>query len=217
MLGFDPSALVSHRVDANTGTAWLWPVRDKTCWRFMTVLAPDLPHRIAKFVQRRGTVIQAGGNCGVYVAQYATLFETVYTFEPDPINFHCLQQNVRDQHVHKIQACLGEAAGQAGMNTEGKNAGGYHINSNSGPLEMLTIDSLKLDNCNLIHLDIEGYELPALQGSVETIKIHHPVIALEYKDNQAKRYNYSLDQLEAFLHAMDYKFVSQVQDDRVYI
>ncbi len=181
------------------------------------MLAPDLPHRVAKFVQRRGTVIQAGGNCGVYVEQYADLFETVYTFEPDPINFHCLQQNVQHKHVHKVQACLGESSGHAGMYSEGKNAGGYYVNSSHGPLEMRTVDSLELDYCDLIHLDIEGYELPALRGSVETIKRHHPVIALEYKDNQAQRYNYSLDQLERFLSDMDYKFVSQEQDDRVYI
>ena len=217
MLDFDKSNLVSHRVDTNTGTTWLWPVRDKTCWRFMTVLAPDLPHRIAKFVSHRVTMIQAGGNCGVYVKQYAELFETVYTFEPDPTNFHCLQQNVQDAHVHKVQACLGESPGHVGLYTQGKNAGGYYINSSHGPLEMRTVDSLQLDSCNLIHLDIEGYELPALRGSVETIKRHHPVIALEYKDNQAQRYNYSLYQLEEFLSAMDYKFISQEQDDRVYI
>ena len=214
----DPIAsnFVSTRVDPH-GANWMWPVRDKTCWRFMTVLAPDLPRRIAQFVPRRGVVVQAGGNCGVYVKQYAAIFETVYTFEPDPINFYCLQQNVPDTHVHKTQACLGEAAGHAGINTEGKNAGGYYVNSSHGPLEMRTIDSLELCSCDLIHLDIEGYELPALRGSVATIKRHHPVIALEYRENQAQRYNYSLVQLEDLLHSMDYKFISQQQDDRVYI
>ena len=49
---------------------------------------------------------------------------------------------------------------------------------------MTTIDSLDLSECNLIWLDIEGYEVNALKGGERTIDLFHPVIIIEEKGNE---------------------------------
>jgi hypothetical protein len=33
----------------------------------------------------------------------------------------------------------------------------YTVNENPGEVKMITIDSLGLDKCDLIHFDLEGY------------------------------------------------------------
>jgi hypothetical protein len=44
---------------------------------------------------------------------------------------------------------------------------------------MYRIDDLNLPSCDLIHLDVEGYEAAALQGAIETIKKFKPVVIIE--------------------------------------
>lgn len=45
---------------------------------------------------------------------------------------------------------------------------------------MYRIDDLGLEECDLIHLDIEGYEEKALEGAIETIKKFKPTIVTEH-------------------------------------
>ena len=47
------------------------------------------------------------------------------------------------------------------------------------PLPVVSIDSLRLSNCALIKLDIEGMELDALQGSTETLARCRPAVYFE--------------------------------------
>jgi FkbM family methyltransferase len=48
-----------------------------------------------------------------------------------------------------------------------------------GKIPMLMIDTLKLDACDLIQLDVEGYEGKVLEGAIETIIRYKPVITVE--------------------------------------
>jgi hypothetical protein len=78
---------------------------------------------------------------------------------------------------------------------------------------MLTIDDLSLNSCNLIHLDIEGYELYAIKGAVNTIVKYKPTVVLEVRDHSDTQI-----QLEQLLAELDYKMVDILGgSDRVYI
>jgi hypothetical protein len=78
------------------------------------------------------------------------------------------------------------------------------------------IDDLNLECCDLIHLDIEGYELHALMGARNTIEKHQPLIVLEYYEPWAKRYNTSLIEIESFLSNCGYVFLEDCYGDRIY-
>ena len=69
--------------------------------------------------------------------------------------------------------------------------GGHNINvgmnkiappSEKFQIPMLTIDSLKLNACDMIQLDVEGFEQFAISGAIETIKKFKPVIIAERFD-----------------------------------
>lgn len=202
---------------------WYWPKNDGhqgkneeegSCWYFMKT-HPDVPQKISQHVQDRTVVVQAGGNCGYYVKQYAQLFKLVYTFEPEPVNFYCLNLNVTEPNVIKFQACLGEKHQGVGLGNFMPDVGATHV-AGAGPIPTFRIDDLALQACDLIHLDIEGYELNALKGAVETIQKFKPVIALEFYKDWAARYKTSLEDIDEFLETLDYEFTVDEQGDRVY-
>src|SRR4051812_41824122 len=110
--------------DLEVRDGWLWPKSDVELWkraRDYSVLEKALQH----CTQRR-VAIQAGGACGTYPLWLSQYFETVYTFEPDPVNFTCLVANCQQANVVKIQAALGLAKGCGEMQaTEGNSGAGY--------------------------------------------------------------------------------------------
>lgn len=131
----------------------------------------------------KGTVIQAGGNFGLYPVLYTEFFETVYTFEPDPMNFFCLGLNCQFNNIIKMNLALGDKPGNARMiNRSPVNYGmncieetSSHVNS----IPIVNIDSFDFQDVRLLQLDLEGYELPALQGAVNTINKYKPLMIIE--------------------------------------
>ena len=209
-----------------------WPIKDSggsvsedyappesTCYR-LTHEFPDVPKNISNFVKDKDVVLQAGGNAGFYVKKYAEIFNTVYTFEPEPTSFLCLNLNCVNQNVFKFQACLGDTHESVnlfnGCDNIGLGHGGSHI-TGAGTTPTLMIDDLNLQVCNLIHLDIEGYEKKALLGGIQTIERCKPVIALEYFAPWCERYGTNLSEIENLLcNHLGYKYVAEVQGDRIY-
>lgn len=168
---------------------WIWPEEDFGVWEgpkhdWTSKFRPWLDDH----VKARHTVVQAGGACGMYPRLLAGLFENVYTFEPDPVNFYFLNLNCPNQNVKKFNCALGSKH----QNTtfyppDVSNRGVGNIKASedqktdlySGNTPTLMIDDFYFKELNLIFLDIENYELYALKGSINTIIEHKPVIICE--------------------------------------
>lgn len=193
---------------------WLWPVSDSACWDWLQN-EKDNPILVSEYCKEKRVIVQAGGNCGFYIKPYAALFETVYTFEPDPQNFYCLVHNVDEQNVIKLQACIGNSHKLVGMKVKQKNAGVTRVSEFSGGYPTMMIDDLALEVCDLIHLDIEGYEFFALQGAIETIKRCKPIIALEWLDHGRL---YGVDQADilSWLDNLGYRQIGTVYNDYIF-
>lgn len=136
---------------------------------------------VLPLVAEKGVCVQAGGNVGVYPLALAGHFERVITFEPDAENLACLHKNVTIGNVMIWNAALGDAQGSCGIEwVEADNCGAHKV-CEGGSVPVVTIDGLELDRCDLIWLDIEGYEAKAIEGARETIARFSPVIVLEEK------------------------------------
>jgi FkbM family methyltransferase len=159
-----------------------------------------------KMMAHKGIAVQAGGNCGVYASQYAEEFKSVYTFEPEHVNFHCLTHNLRQhKNTYKFQAFLGTGVEKtsgitnpADQQSEA-NSGMFERTTATGDIAVLSIDNLGLTGCDLIHLDIEGGEYDALQGAEETIQQFRPLICLEWFQNR--------EELSRLMDSLNYKEV----------
>lgn len=200
-----------YRVSMRDG--WLWPNKDWKCWEWLQA-EKDLPLLIAAYCKEKRVIVQAGGNCGFYVKPYARLFNTVYTFEPNAQNFYCLVNNAPESNVIKFQACIGNERKLVGMTYKKSNAGVGRVNG-EGAFPTMLIDDLMLDECDLIHLDIEGYEFFALQGAIETIKRCKPIIALEWLDHNTQ-FNVSSADIISWLLTLGYVEIGQVYHDKVF-
>lgn len=154
-----------------------------------------------KNVKQRRLVIQAGGNCGMYARFYGNYFDKVYSFEPEPNNFRCLKLNCTDEKYEIYNVGLGKSNGNALVihpsNNKRTNMGVWRtIENPQGNVRLISVDSLNLPYCDLIHLDIEEFEPFALAGAEKTIKKHKPVIILEegHGEDVAMSYGYKLVQ-----------------------
>ena len=192
---------------------WVWPKDDVRCWRCFQ-RQYNLPQSIIRHVENKKVCKQAGGNTGVYVKQFADVFETVYTFEPEAVNFYCLTENLKNcNNVETLNSFLGQQ-NQKPTNIirydtkKDPNTGKFKIGEDAGTIPVIAIDTLNLRSCDLIQLDIEGGEYNALLGAVETIKEFKPVICLEWFENQEKLFN--------LLTSLNYKEIDNLQSDRIF-
>ena len=146
----------------------------------------DLPNldRVIAHVPKKRVAVQAGGNLGIFPKRLAMVFETVYTFEPEPNLFVKLCHNAPESNIIKIQAALGDShkgVRMSGKRRDGKpdtHEGITHV-AGDGPIPTLRLDDLELTVVDLIQLDLEGWELYALRGARDTIRRCRPVLCVE--------------------------------------
>ena len=206
---------MEHLVELRDG--WWWPKHDVACWRYLS-RRQDVPANVSAYTEQQRVVVQAGGNAGMYVKKYEDIFDTVYTFEPDPINFYCLTKNTSNRTI-KFQGCLGNETNFVNLSydeTHHKkpNSGGYRVKG-IGNIPTLILDNFNLPIVDLIHLDIEGFEKFALLGAIETIKRCKPVIALEL-NGLAEKYNHTNNDVKQLVIELGYVETGIVDDDIVF-
>ena len=143
---------------------------------------------LVSFCKRLDTCVQAGGHMGFWPIKLAKTFKHVHTFEADPIIHKCLELNVEKyigtghdpkRNVYVKHKALGDSDKPVLMRRS-SSAGGTRVKE-GGTLQIpqITIDSLNLDLCDAIILDIEAYEPAALRGAAKTIQKFKPVILVE--------------------------------------
>lgn len=106
----------------------------------------------------------------------------VFCFEPVPENYQILEENLRTNKVKNIisvNMAVGDLVGEIRMLGSG---GGATSSWEGNPVPCITIDEyisrFRLEKVDMIKMDIEGSELKALQGAVETLKRFKPKLAV---------------------------------------
>lgn len=179
-------------------------------------------HRLVARVlgERIGSMIHAGTFFGDMLPNFAAKCpRTVYAFEPVIENYLLARRTVlanRLGNVRLVHAALSDRVSIAEIQTsvDGQHHGGAsnivtepeHPTEHRQLVPTVTIDSLRLDDLALLQLDVEGHELPALVGAIETIRRCRPIIVIE--DNRAN--------CGAFLDGLGYRVTETVALNTVY-
>lgn len=136
-------------------------------------------------------VVEVGANLGAHTVELSRLVGpqgAVIAFEPQRLVFQTLCANLALNscaNVFAFQAAIGDAPGDivVPLLDPGKtnNFGGLSlIGATAGErVPLRTIDEFALKTCHLLKLDLEGMEVEALRGGVQTIAATRPIMYVE--------------------------------------
>jgi FkbM family methyltransferase len=143
---------------------------------------------IARTVKPSSVFYDVGANVGIYSLLASMLVGSgkVFAFEPLPRNVEFLREHLRINAISNVElvpVAVSDKVGSAQFDVE---ATGYmgHLTSSGGGLQVRTetLDSLvssgKILPPDYIKMDVEGTEILALHGAVETFKQHRPTLFL---------------------------------------
>ncbi len=170
---------------------------------------------IKKLIKPNYVVLDIGANIGYYTLMLAKLVgETgkVYAFEPEPRNYHILQQNIEFnnlKNVHVHNTAIAEKSGTSTLHLCDTNRGMHRIYESQWCKEgtvnvpMTAIDDL-IEYADFIKMDIEGAELGALKGMKILLKKHHPTILMEFHPPSILEYGAQPKEIFDFVVGLDY-------------
>jgi FkbM family methyltransferase len=138
-----------------------------------------------KYVVPGSTALDIGAHIGSHTLTLARLVGPtgrVYAFEPQKKVFRELVFNLRlneISHAIPLRFAVSSESGILEMDPIRGADGQVGIGEGGDKAEARTIDSFNFSNVSLIKIDVEGHQLPVLEGAERTLRANHPVIIIE--------------------------------------
>ena len=149
-----------------------------------------------QIVRPGATVVEVGANLGSHTIMLARACSPglLYAFEPQQRVFQLLCANVVQNQLTNVRLfpeAVGESEGWARIPildyAAAGNFGGVAVTSLPGnegertadATRVITLDALNLGRCDVLKIDVEGWEVQVLRGGRDLIRRSRPVIYLE--------------------------------------
>ena len=162
---------------------------------------------------RRRVCLDIGAHVGLWSMHLAKRFAQVHAFEPVPHHADLFPHNVAAETVTLHRLALGHRSGSVSLAVSPASTGDSQVlegqvRRNGADaacdiwhgVEMRTLDSFGFAQVDFIKIDVEGYELPVVEGGRETIRRCRPHMVLEQKGKEAafgQARDAALDELRA--------------------
>ena len=133
------------------------------------------------------TAIDIGGHLGDWTLNWHHRVKKIEIFEPNPDILPKLKKNtntLKNCTVHEV--ALGDTTGKVSMQYE-THTGTCHVKDYNGSINLRTLDSYNFQDVDIIKIDVEGFEIPVLEGAKQTILSQHPWIQIE-GNSSGKKY-----------------------------
>jgi FkbM family methyltransferase len=144
-----------------------------------------------------GTVIDVGANIGLYTVLAAKRVGSsghVFAFEPVPENIKLLRENLDlndvSARVEIQEVAVGEKPGELELFLSDRQIGTHSAarslvgGSRSIRVPMQSIDafvtSRGIQHIDLVKVDVEGYDGQVVNGAVHSLRLHKPILLIEY-------------------------------------
>ena len=161
-----------------------------------------------QYVESWRTCLDIGSNIGQWTRPLAKQFEQVICFEPNPNFRECFERNIQRTNVTLFPYGLSDkehSAQQDFNSTVLKNI--------DGDIKCRTLDSFHIGNIDFVKIDVDGFEVPLLNGARKTLTHNDPVINIEMKRD--KRLDI-VSKCESILKELGYTFRKRTKSDEVW-
>jgi FkbM family methyltransferase len=190
---------------------------------YFGMFEPQSIHVFRKLIKDGDTVLDIGGNIGLYSIVASSLVGpkgNVYTFEPAPFHCESIRENIDINNLSNIklfETALGNEAGQVELvMPENGNLGCLTIanklaHENSSFKVNVSVfddfcDKNKLDvnNVSVIKIDVEGAELMVLSGMTKVFK-QKPTVLIEINETALARFEKHSTDICQWFHSKGYR------------
>jgi FkbM family methyltransferase len=174
-----------------------------------------------QYVKKWDYAIDVGAHVGFWAKDMADKFGMVYCFEPVSSNFACLAKNMAE-YSNVVLSCvaIGDKPGMCAMlkDVRKANSGSEYVTPDSrGQVRMCRLDDLELPGCDLIKIDVEGFELAVLRGAKKLFEDCRPVVIMECNKKFANRFKWTDSAAQEFLTKRGYTEVAYMRPDKVFV
>lgn len=173
-------------------------------------------------LSRDTVIVDAGANIGYLTLQFARACPDgfVYAFEPDSDNYRDLERNMGLNYFRNVKTyhvALGAKSGKETLykiypRNPGTNrilpavpAGSY----TSEMVKVATLDEVVeqtgISRIDLWKIDVEGYEMAALQGGITSIKKWKPTLFVELVDANLRQHGLTSLAVIEYIDSLDYE------------
>lgn len=178
---------------------------------------------VARLLKPGMTFVDVGANQGFYALLASQLVGpdgNVVAFEPARTEARKLRLNLRMNRRHNVrvvESAVGDRDGETSFYLCLDHQGSW--SSIAPPADdvkarrvQVTVPITRLDTyadehmlrVDMVKLDIEGGELSALRGAVETLRRDRPVILYEAEDQRTRQWNYAASEIVEYLRELGY-------------
>ena len=171
-----------------------------------------------QYVTNRSLAIDIGAHVGFFSMYMMNDFESVRAFEPIPDNRECYMANMEHFYKDDDWKCFNIAAsnkkGKVNIDRQSEhNSGGWEVSSSGREFNTDMIDNYSEEwNVGLVKIDVQGHELPVLQGMLKTMNKNKPVILIEVVHRGVTN-----EDIDALLVSNNYMKQDQIKKDSIYL
>lgn len=180
---------------------------------------------VKKFVNKDSDCIDIGVYRGVYTYEMSKYAKVVHSFEANPIIFENLKKNLMKlkKNINFHNFALSNKNEKVELKIPIRNSNSskdnykeyyklgratIHEDNAIQNYEKFIIDGKKLDDCNfknkisLIKIDVEGHEIPVIEGGMKTILDNKPTLIVEIEERHSnQKVSFAIN----FINSIGYK------------
>ena len=170
---------------------------------------------VLPYVKQRRMAVDVGAHIGLWTRMLAQKFSHVTAFEPVAENFACLLLNAGYKNATLENAALGALHETCAMAQRGDNSGCWAVDAGGVGVELNTLDSYKLNDVDLIKIDVEGYEGEVIAGATATLMRCRPTVVFEVNGLGMATYGNEWLDPKPILTRMNYLLAAKYQKNEV--
>jgi len=162
-----------------------------------------------RYIKSWRVCLDIGSNIGQWTRPLAKRFDSVICFEPNPNFRECFKRNITETNVVLWPYGLSHKEHRAQQDINST-----ILKQGEGDIQCRTLDSFGLNNLDFVKIDVDGFEVPLLEGARDTLTRNTAVINIEMKRDKRTE---TVERTEDILRDLGYQFKKRTKSDEVWL